>query len=88
MSRKSTLKYPRRLVYDAGRIKMFWERKIEQHEKQLQIEDMRVRSSALNKLRLEWTQMLERRNRMLQEEPKWPSLLSVMPSHNQNKAAA
>jgi hypothetical protein len=45
----NTWKNPGRVAYDTGRIKMFWEKKIAHHEKQEQSEDLRVRSSALNR---------------------------------------
>uniref|UniRef100_A0A673SSN7 Family with sequence similarity 240 member C n=1 Tax=Suricata suricatta TaxID=37032 RepID=A0A673SSN7_SURSU len=66
MSKSLTLKQPRRIAYDAGVIKKFWEEKIELHTKQLQSEDMRTRRSALDRLRGEWARMLEGRNKMSQ----------------------
>ncbi|KAL2775387.1 protein FAM240C isoform 1, partial [Daubentonia madagascariensis] len=43
MSKSCTLKNPGRVAYDAGGMKMFWEKKIKDHEEQLQSEDGRVR---------------------------------------------
>ncbi|XP_060157525.1 protein FAM240C [Globicephala melas] len=76
MSKSYTLKNPPRVSYDAGVIKMFWENKIELHTKQLQNEDMRIRRSALDRLRSEWARKLERRNQMMlssQEAPPGPT---------------
>ncbi|XP_032493595.1 uncharacterized protein LOC116756773 [Phocoena sinus] len=77
MSKSYTLKNPARVSYDAGVIKMFWEKKIELHTTQLQNEDMRIRRSALDRLRSEWARKLERRNQMMlssQEAPPRPTL--------------
>ncbi|XP_036697139.1 protein FAM240C isoform X2 [Balaenoptera musculus] len=75
MSKSYTLKNPGRVSYDAGMIKMFWEKKIELHTKQLQNEDMRMRRSALDRLRSEWARKLETRNQTMlsrQEAPPGP----------------
>ncbi|XP_077614692.1 protein FAM240C [Crocuta crocuta] len=69
MSKSLTRKQPRRVAYDAGVIKKFWEEKIKLHTKQLQSEDMRTRRSALDRLRSEWARMLEGRNKVLQSLP-------------------
>ncbi|XP_057407751.1 protein FAM240C [Balaenoptera acutorostrata] len=77
MSKSYTLKNPGRVSYDAGMIKMFWEKKIELHTKQLQNEDMRMRRSALDRLRSEWARKLETRNQTMlsrQEAPPGPPL--------------
>ncbi|XP_055250097.1 protein FAM240C [Moschus berezovskii] len=76
MSKRHTAKHHGRVAYDAGVLKMFWEKKIELHTKQLQKEVMRIRRSALDRLRDEWARQLERRNQMLQssrEAPPWPA---------------
>ncbi|XP_073925674.1 protein FAM240C [Castor canadensis] len=86
----NTWKNPGRVAYDTGRIKMFWEKKIAHHEKQEQSEDLRVRGSALNRLRVEWAQRLEVR-RMLQsplDVPTQSSLLPMEPVHTHDKTAA
>ncbi|XP_040087906.1 protein FAM240C [Oryx dammah] len=72
MSRSYTMKYHGRVTYDADVLKMFWEKKIELHSEQLQKEDMRVRRSALDRLRNEWARQLERRNQMLQSSREAP----------------
>ncbi|XP_040828380.1 protein FAM240C [Ochotona curzoniae] len=81
--------YSHARLHDAGRIKRFWEEQIERHEQQLQREDLRVRGSALSKLRLEWTQRLESRNRMLQCPQETPTLFlpSIVPENAPDKAA-
>ncbi|XP_078231774.1 protein FAM240C [Callithrix jacchus] len=57
-----TLKNPGRVAYDAGGIKVFWEKKIEHQARHLQNEDVRVQRSALNKLHAGWAEQLEGRN--------------------------
>ncbi|XP_070345258.1 protein FAM240C [Equus asinus] len=91
MSKNYTWKYPRRVGYDAGVLKTFWEKRIELHTKQQQSEDMRIRRSALDRLRSEWAQKLEKRNEMLQssrEAPQPSSLLGVQPVRAPDKTAA
>ncbi|XP_055443042.1 protein FAM240C [Bubalus kerabau] len=72
MSKSYTMKYHGRVTYDADVLKMFWEKKIKLHREQLQKEDMRIRRSALDRLRDEWARQLERRNQMLQSSQEAP----------------
>uniref|UniRef100_A0A8C6CYA5 Family with sequence similarity 240 member C n=1 Tax=Moschus moschiferus TaxID=68415 RepID=A0A8C6CYA5_MOSMO len=72
MSKRHTAKHHGRVAYDAGVLKMFWEKKIELHTEQLQKEVMRIRRSALDRLRDEWARQLERRNQMLQSPGRRP----------------
>ncbi|KAM7245626.1 hypothetical protein CapIbe_001924 [Capra ibex] len=72
MSRSHSMKHHGRVTYDADVLKMFWEKKIELHMEQLQKEDMRIRRSALDRLRDEWARQLERRNQMLQSSREAP----------------
>ncbi|XP_058389431.1 protein FAM240C [Diceros bicornis minor] len=91
MSKNYTWKPPRRVGYDAGVLKMFWEKKIELHTKQQQSEDLRIRRSALDRLRGEWALKLEKRNEMLRssrEAPPPPSLLGTESVHAPHKTAA
>ncbi|XP_040492893.1 protein FAM240C [Ursus maritimus] len=91
MSKSHTLKHPGRVAVDAGVIKTFWERKIQLHTEQLQSEAMRMRRSALDRLRGEWAQMLEGRTKALQGPPEVatrPSLLGTEPFHTQDTTAA
>ncbi|XP_037588137.1 protein FAM240C [Cebus imitator] len=84
-----TLKNPGRVAYDAGGIKMFWEKKIEHHARHLQNEDMRVRRSALNKLRAGWAEQLEGRNKMLQGPRRHPGKAPAAAEfHTKDKTAA
>ncbi|XP_069425534.1 protein FAM240C [Ovis canadensis] len=76
MSRSCSVKHHARVTYDAHVLKTFWEKRIELHMEQLQKEDMRIRRSALERLRNEWARQLERRNQMLQssrEAPRGPA---------------
>ncbi|XP_032336734.1 protein FAM240C-like [Camelus ferus] len=88
MSKSHTLKNPARVSYDAGMLKTFWEKKIELHTKQLQNEDMRIRRSALDRLRGEWAQRLERRNQMLQSNQEAPTPPGAQAFHTQDPMAA
>uniref|UniRef100_A0A0D9R094 Family with sequence similarity 240 member C n=1 Tax=Chlorocebus sabaeus TaxID=60711 RepID=A0A0D9R094_CHLSB len=90
MSKSLTLKNPGRVAYDSGGIKMFWEKKIEHHARHLQNEDMRVRRSALNKLRVGWAEQLEGRNKMLQGPGRCPDGVPEVaePLHTKDKMAA
>ncbi|XP_031531833.1 protein FAM240C [Vicugna pacos] len=88
MSKSHTLKNPARVSYDAGMLKTFWEKKIELHTKQLQNEDMRIRRSALDRLRSEWAQRLERRNQMLQSNQEAPTPPGAQAFHTQDPMAA
>ncbi|XP_069889848.1 protein FAM240C [Dipodomys merriami] len=72
-----SLKYPGRVACDTGGIKMFWEKKIEHHEKQAQREDLRVRGSALSRLRVEWAERLAGRNKMLQRPQEGPTSFHI-----------
>ncbi|XP_060975758.1 protein FAM240C [Dama dama] len=72
MSKSYTMRYHGRVTYDADVLKMFWEKKIELHTELLQKEDMRIRRSALDRLRDEWARQLERRNQMLQSSREAP----------------
>ncbi|XP_070279357.1 protein FAM240C [Myotis yumanensis] len=66
MSKSYTSKHPGRVVSDAEELKVFWEKKIQHHTRQLQREGERIRRSALDRLRGEWAQQLELRHRALQ----------------------
>ncbi|XDC48821.1 hypothetical protein R6Z07M_000003 [Ovis aries] len=72
MSRSCSVKHHGRVTYDADVLKTFWEKRIELHMEQLQKEDMRIRRSALDRLRDEWARQLERRNQMLQSSREAP----------------
>ncbi|CAM9370419.1 unnamed protein product [Rangifer tarandus platyrhynchus] len=72
MSKSYTMRYHGRVTYDADVLKMFWEKKIKLHMELLQKEDMRIRGSALDRLRGEWARQLERRNQMLQTSQEAP----------------
>uniref|UniRef100_A0AC11AIX0 Family with sequence similarity 240 member C n=1 Tax=Ovis aries TaxID=9940 RepID=A0AC11AIX0_SHEEP len=72
MSRGCSVKHHGRVTYDADVLKTFWEKRIELHMEQLQKEDMRIRRSALDRLRDEWARQLERRNQMLQSPGRRP----------------
>ncbi|XP_052494235.1 protein FAM240C [Budorcas taxicolor] len=72
MSRSYSTKRHRRVTYDTDVLKTFWEKKIELHMEQLQKEDMRIRRSALDRLRDDWARQLERRNQMLQSSQEAP----------------
>ncbi|KAG2466948.1 F240A protein, partial [Polypterus senegalus] len=54
------------LIHDKQAIKSFWERKIESHTQLAKKEEVRVKKSALKKLRNEWVERLENRTRQLQ----------------------
>ncbi|XP_030863041.1 protein FAM240C isoform X1 [Gorilla gorilla gorilla] len=90
MNKSLTLKNPGRVAYDSGGIKMFWEKKIEHHARHLQNEDMRVRRSALNKLRVGWAEQLEGRNKMLQGPGRCPDRVpeATESLHTKDKKAA
>ncbi|XP_072452970.1 protein FAM240C [Notamacropus eugenii] len=78
-------------VYDADGLKNFWEKKIEHHAKRVQSENSRISRSALEKLRCEWAQRLERRLKMLQQSqelPKKSSLLPIKSFHLVDKTVA
>lgn len=78
------------LIYDANGLKNFWEEIIGVHTKEKEVEDSRLTKSALNKLRCEWTQRLERRTRMLQktsEKPKGQNTLLSIDSFQQIQKA-
>ncbi|PNI12384.1 T0192812 isoform 4 [Pan troglodytes] len=90
MNKSLTLKNPGRVAYDSDGIKMFWEKKIEHHTRHLQNEDMRVRRSALNKLRVGWAEQLEGRNKMLQGPGRCPDRVpeATESLHTKDKKAA
>ncbi|XP_076999323.1 protein FAM240C [Tamandua tetradactyla] len=69
MSQSHSMENPRRIAYDTRRAKMFWEKKIEHQAERLQCEELRIRRSALDRLRVVWARMLEGRNRLLQKPP-------------------
>ncbi|KAM9367559.1 protein FAM240B-like [Phaethornis superciliosus] len=56
--------------HDAESLKNFWEKIIQEQTKQRESEESRLRKSALNKLRQEWTLQLEGRARQVQEHTK------------------
>ncbi|KAK1336830.1 hypothetical protein QTO34_002865 [Cnephaeus nilssonii] len=82
MSKSYTSKHPRRVVSDAEELKVFWEKKIQRHARQLQREDERIRRSALDRLRGEWARKLELRHRALQAP------LEAAPRSSGDKTAA
>ncbi|XP_064143467.1 protein FAM240C [Loxodonta africana] len=91
MTKSYTLRHHRRVTSDASELKMFWEKKIEYHAKQLQDEELRVSRSALSRLRDEWARKLEGRNKMLQGPPGVPKMSSLLPIesfHPEDKTAA
>ncbi|XP_036605562.1 protein FAM240C [Trichosurus vulpecula] len=79
MSKSYRRKHPKMTVHDAGGLKNFWEKKIEHHAKQVQNENSRISRSALDKLRCEWAQRLERRLKMLQQPEEGPKKSSLLP---------
>ncbi|XP_044513485.1 protein FAM240C [Monodelphis domestica] len=79
MSKSYRWKNPEITVHDAGGLKNFWEKKIEHHAKKVQNEDSRISKSALDKLRCEWAQRLERRIKMLQQPEEVSKKSSLIP---------
>ncbi|NWZ31636.1 F240B protein, partial [Asarcornis scutulata] len=55
---------------DAEGLKNFWEKVIQEHTRQREGEELRLRKSALNKLRHEWTERLEGRAKQVQAHMK------------------
>ncbi|XP_036382741.1 protein FAM240C [Megalops cyprinoides] len=55
------------LIHDKYSIKNFWEQKIENHYLMTENEETRMKSSALAKLRGEWTNRLESRTKHLKK---------------------
>ncbi|KAM3867610.1 protein FAM240C [Diretmus argenteus] len=53
------------LIHDKLFIKTFWEKKIGNHDQQLEGEEQRANRSALTKLRAEWLVRLENRTKHL-----------------------
>ncbi|KAM7393327.1 hypothetical protein PAMA_008131 [Pampus argenteus] len=49
-------------IHDKHKLKSFWEQKIVQHGEQMDEEDSRMRSSALARLREQWSVRLDQRN--------------------------
>ncbi|XP_027302825.1 protein FAM240C-like [Anas acuta] len=56
--------------HDAEGLKNFWEKVIQEHTRQREGEELRLRKSALNKLRHEWTERLEGRAKQVQAHMK------------------
>ncbi|NXM75171.1 F240B protein, partial [Serilophus lunatus] len=56
--------------HEAEGLKIFWEKIIQEQTKQQEAEESRLRKSALNKLRQEWTLRLERQARQVQAHMK------------------
>ncbi|XP_018592194.1 protein FAM240A [Scleropages formosus] len=50
-------------IHDKYKTKKFWEQKIENHCQMTSNEELRMKNSALSKLRNEWIQRLESRTR-------------------------
>ncbi|XP_041936990.1 protein FAM240C-like [Alosa sapidissima] len=53
-------------IHDKHKLKNFWEQKIENHSQMMGDEDLRMKRSALSKLREEWFQRLKIRNQHLE----------------------
>ncbi|XP_044302119.1 protein FAM240B-like [Varanus komodoensis] len=58
------------LACETGELKNFWEKTIEEQTQHSKAEKDRKQKSALTKLRREWTERLEKRLKMLQEQDK------------------
>ncbi|KAM9167229.1 protein FAM240B-like [Mergus octosetaceus] len=56
--------------HDAEGLKNFWEKVIQEQTRQREGEELRLRKSALNKLRHEWTERLEGRAKQVQAHMK------------------
>ncbi|XP_040397921.1 protein FAM240B-like [Cygnus olor] len=56
--------------HDAEGLKNFWEKVIQEQTRQREGEELRLRKSALNKLRHEWTERLEGRVKQVQAHMK------------------
>ncbi|CAG5867128.1 unnamed protein product [Menidia menidia] len=54
-------------ICDRQKLKWFWEQKIVQHGRQMDLEEHRVRSSALARLRERWVYCLDQRNQQQQD---------------------
>ncbi|XP_068785193.1 protein FAM240B-like [Struthio camelus] len=70
MSKQTSFKHHKTASYDAEELKSFWEKIIQEQTKQREGEESRLSKSALNKLRHEWTQRLERRAKQVQAHMK------------------
>ncbi|XP_072848450.1 protein FAM240B [Pogona vitticeps] len=59
---------PEVLACETSELKSFWEKTIEKQTQHLEAEKHRKQRSALDKLRNEWRERLEKRLKMLQEQ--------------------
>ncbi|NXT23276.1 F240A protein, partial [Syrrhaptes paradoxus] len=70
MSKHTNFRCHKMGVHDAEGLKNFWEKVIQEQTKQREGEASRLRKSALNKLRHEWTLRLEGQARQVQVHKK------------------
>ncbi|NXK07596.1 F240A protein, partial [Herpetotheres cachinnans] len=70
MSKHTNFRHHKMDGHDAEGLKNFWEKVIQEQTKQREDEESRLRKSALNKLRHEWTLRLEGQTRQVQANKK------------------
>ncbi|XP_066506518.1 protein FAM240B [Hoplias malabaricus] len=54
-------------IHDKHKLRKFWEQKIERHSQMMGNEEFRMKRSALSKLRDEWLQRLQSRDKTVNE---------------------
>ncbi|XP_035166890.1 protein FAM240B-like [Oxyura jamaicensis] len=78
--------------HDAEGLKNFWEKVIQEQTRQREGEELRLRKSALNKLRHEWTERLEGRAKLVQahmkKQKEQMTLLSIEALSSPDKTVA
>uniref|UniRef100_A0A2K5CI75 Family with sequence similarity 240 member C n=1 Tax=Aotus nancymaae TaxID=37293 RepID=A0A2K5CI75_AOTNA len=78
---------PGRVAYDAGGIKMFWEKKIEHHARHLSTHNAEI--TACPRLRARWAEQLEGRIKMLQGPGRHPGKAPAAAEvHTEDKTVA